>query len=478
MKEQTETGTRLVEAYKAIRGEDYKDILEKAKAAVVSLFPQVESDSENAWRALTEKPAIKSFYMDFVSADYAKEKGYDIENDPGQKDQALKDVRNALYDFFKSIKGNPNEGGTKAFSNFLQELKDYDIKNDFQCDLLPADNSLKPINFPKSTLNIIAGRPSAGKTTALASIALYAMRNTDKKVLFITSEETPQQLFVRFVKNEFYNICSTTPGLGSLLSEGLSESYINDTFKDVIKKGFFPEKPELFNSTPLKPFPAKVMEAARKVQGYVESGRLQIYNLDKTTSFEELKEALLEQQRHTIIILDYIQNLPYAPADVKGQDRLEALRSEIYTFNQIVKMNELIGIAGAQFNRDGASEYAPDTLELNKLGDSGEIERKASVLIGLGRMYDEERWIYFYRVLKNREGDTSAAHFEIKNGCEYPYSFLAAKTCEGPDGKPMLVKRDLKKKSDGDKTKKEKSDNPKGSKESSSHRNDRGQIVI
>ncbi|MBQ5429223.1 MAG: hypothetical protein IIU35_02355, partial [Neisseriaceae bacterium] len=110
----------------------------------------------------------------------------------------------------------------------------------------------------------------------------------------------------------------------------------------------------------------------------------------------------------------------------------------IYLINQIIKINELIGIAGAQFNREGASEYAPDTLELNKLGDSGEIERKAHIVIGLGRKYNNDKWQYFYRVLKDREGGTSAAHFEIMNNSEYAYSYLQAKTQE-KDGKKELV---------------------------------------
>lgn len=344
-----------------------------------------------------------------------------------------------MNEFFDTIKGNPNEGGKNAFNNFLQELKDHDTKNDFQCDLLPADSGLKPLNFPKSTLSIIAGRPSAGKTTALASMAMYAMRSTSKKVLFITSEETPQQLFIRFIKNEFYTQC-TKEGKGNLLAHDYSKTYINDTFKDIIKKHY--EQTEII---PIENnFSRQVIKAAESVKNYVENGRLQIFNLDKTTSFDELKDILQEQARHTIIIIDYIQNLPYAPKDKSTADRLEILRSEIYAINQIVKISELIGIAGAQFNREGASESAPDPLELNKLGDSGEIERKAHIVIGLGRKYNNDRWQYFYRILKDREGNTSAAHFEIMNNSEYAYSYMQAKTQE-IDGKQKLIIMNLQK---------------------------------
>lgn len=423
----------LQTAYNALK-DTYPDPIERAEKAIIQAYPNALENNTDAWNALKDKEQIKQFYIDFVTADYATSKQLNI-NKPHELEQAQKATENALHDFLNKIKGNPNEGGKNAFNNFLQELKDHNTKNDFQCDLLPADSGLKPLNFPKSTLSIIAGRPSAGKTTALASIAMYAMRHTSKKVLFITSEETSQQLFIRFIKNEFYSLC-TKEGKGNLLAHDFSKNYINDTFKDIIKKSYFPT--ELLPTAAQDEFTEYVLKAAANVQKYVENERLQIFNLDKTTTFEELKNAMQEQARHTVIIIDYIQNLPHAPSEKKNAERLEILRTEIYLINQIIKINELIGIAGAQFNREGASEYAPDTLELNKLGDSGEIERKAHIVIGLGRKYNNDKWQYFYRVLKDREGGTSAAHFEIMNNSEYAYSYLQAKTQE-KDGKKELV---------------------------------------
>ena len=173
-------------------------------------------------------------------------------------------------------------------------------------------------------------------------------------------------------------------------------------------------------------------KAAKDVEKYIEGGRLQLFDLDKTTSFEELKDKLQEMERHTIVIIDYIQNLPYAPKTENGAiitDRLESLRRQIFAINAIIKANELIGIAGAQFNREGASETNPESLELNKLGDSGEIERKAHIVIGLGRrINDENKKTYFYRVMKDREGDIST-HFEIAD--YYAYSYLQAKINNG-----------------------------------------------
>lgn len=427
----------LEKAYNELK-RDIADPIECANKTITQTYPNVIGSTADAWNALKDKEQIRQFYIDFVTADYAAAKGLDITK-PRELEQAKKATEIAMNEFFDTIKGNPNEGGKNAFNNFLQELKDHDTKNDFQCDLLPADSGFKPLNFPKSTLSIIAGRPSAGKTTALASMAMYAMRSTSKKILFITSEETPQQLFIRFIKNEFYTQC-TKEKRSDLIEHNYSKTYINDTFKDIIKKHYAPN--ELIPTE--NDFSRQVIKAAESVKNYVENGRLQIFNLDKTTSFDELKDILQEQTRHTIIIIDYIQNLPYAPKDKSTADRLEILRSEIYAINQIIKISELIGIAGAQFNREGASEYAPDTLELNKLGDSGEIERKAHIVIGLGRKYNNDRWQYFYRILKDREGNTSAAHFEIMNNSEYAYSYMQAKTQE-INGKPKLVTIDLQK---------------------------------
>ena len=337
-----------------------------------------------------------------------------------------------MHDFFNTIKGNPNAGGKKAFSHYLQEISDHDTTNDFQCGILPANSTMKALNFPKATLSIIAGRPSAGKTTALVSIAMYAMRKTNKNVLFVTSEETTNQLITRFIKNQFCDNCITN-GKGTLLTRDYGTSYINDTFKNIINKDR--KNPALFE-TSKDTFTAEVLKAAKDVENFIEGGRLQLFDLDKTTSFEELKDKLQELERHTIVIIDYIQNLPYAPKDTPTNDRLESLRQQIFAINAIVKANELIGIAGAQFNREGANEHNPESLELNKLGDSGEIERKAHIVIGLGRrINDDNKKTYFYRVMKDREGDIST-HFEIAD--YYAYSYLQAKTKDN-NGNPELI---------------------------------------
>lgn len=395
------------------------DVLKKARNAVVSLFPNVKDNNGDVWQALTQKKAIKDFYIEYVTADYSEEKKIDLET-------AQSDVENDLHDFFNTIKGNPNAGGKDAFTQYLQEISDHDTTNDFQCGLLPANSNMKALNFPKATLNIIAGRPSAGKTTALASIAMYAMRETKKNVLFVTSEETTNQLITRFIKNQFCDNCIKGNN-GNLLTKDFSKTYINDTFIDIITKDR--KNPSLFETGNTDPFTNEVLKASKDVENFIKCGRLQLFDLDKTTTFEELQDRLQELERHTIVIIDYIQNLPYAPKDTPRNDRLESLRQQIFEINRIIKANELIGIAGAQFNREGANEHNPESLELNKLGDSGEIERKAVIVIGLGRKIDDDNnKKYFYRVMKDRYGEIST-HFEIAD--YYAYSYLQAKTIDG-----------------------------------------------
>ena len=406
----------LNDVYNSIKNDPKKkaDVLKMAQNAIVSLFPNVTNNNGDVWHALKEKQAIKTFYIDYITAEYATEKNI-------KQDDAQKAVETALHDFFNKIKGNPNAGGKKAFTQYLQEISDHDTTNDFQCGIFPANSTMKALNFPKATLSIIAGRPSAGKTTALVSMAMYAMRNTKKNVLFVTSEETTNQLITRFIKNQFCNNCINDGNGNELLHD-----YGNDTFKDIINKDR--KNPSLFE-TSKDTFTAEVLKAAKDVEEYIEGGRLQLFDLDKTTSFEELKDRLQELERHTIVIIDYIQNLPYTPNGTPINDRLETLRQQIFTINATVKANELIGIAGAQFNREGANEHTPESLELNKLGDSGEIERKAHIVIGLGRrINDDNKKTYFYRVMKDREGDIST-HFEIAD--YYAYSYLQAKTING-----------------------------------------------
>lgn len=417
MDETKNTLQALKDTYNALKNDDkYKanGALKNANNAIISLFPNVTDNNGDVWHALEQKQAIKTFYTEYVTADYASEKDCDL-------DHAQKAVESALHDFFNTIKGNPNAGGKKAFAQYLQEISDHDITNDFQCGILPANSNMKALNFPKATLSIIAGRPSAGKTTALVSIAMDAMRNTKKNVLFVTSEETTNQLITRFIKNQFCDNCIKHNN-GHLLLHDYGKTYINDTFKDIINKDR--KNPSLFE-TSSDPFTTEVLTAAKDVENFITHGRLQLFDLDKTTSFEELKDRLQELERHTIIIIDYIQNLPYAPEYTPKNDRLESLRQQIFAINATIKANELIGIAGAQFNREGANEHTPESLELNKLGDSGEIERKAHIVIGLGRrINDDNKKTYFYRVMKDREGVISS-HFEIAD--YYAYSYLQAK---------------------------------------------------
>ncbi len=407
------------------------DILQKALNTINSLFPQVHNDNANAWNALKDKGIIKQFYNDYVTADYAKEKNI-------THDDAKPHVEKALHDFLNKIKGNPNEGGTHAFNNYLREISDHDITNDFQCGLLPANSGMNALNFIVSSLNIIAGRPSAGKTTALVSMAMDAMRHTKKNVLYITTEETPQQIITRFIKNQFCDNCIKN-NHGNLLSHDYGKSYINATFKDIIKKAYKDKRESLEGMTaePKDEFTKQVLKAAKEVKQYIESGRLQLFNTDKTNSFEELKDAMQELERHTIVFIDYIQNIPYAPKGTPNNDRLESLRQQLVAINTIIKANELIGIAGAQFNREGASERNPEGLELKNLGDSGEIERKATIAIGLGRkINDDNKCSYFYRVMKDREGGIST-HFEIAD--YYPYSYLQAKQDANGDLIPFKI---------------------------------------
>lgn len=440
----------LKDTYDALKNKNgKKNTLKTALNTVISLFPNVTDNNGDAWRALTEKQNIKTFYNDFISADYAEEKNCSLED-------AQKEVLTALHDFFNSIKGNPNAGGKNAYNQYLQEISDHDITNDFQCDLLPANNDFKPINFPASTLSIIAGRPSCGKTTALASIAMYAMRKTNKNVLFVTSEETTNQIITRFIKNQFCENCLSN-GNEDLLNQNFKDTYINETFKDIINKNN--KNPSLFFTE--KTFPAEVLKAANDVEEYIKAGRLQLFDLDKTNSFEELKDRLQELEKHSIVIIDYIQNLPYAPSGTPNNDRFESLRQQIFAINAIIKANKLIGIAGAQCNREGASEHDPDALELNKLGESGEIERKAHIAIGLGRKINEDNSItYFYRVMKDREGNISA-HFQIKN--YYPYSYLTAYKIDD-NGKMVLNKIYTKTEKKPGKSKAEQTENKKGKK--------------
>ena len=275
--------------------------------------------------------------------------------------------------------------------------------------------------FPPCTLSIIAGRPSAGKTTALISLLMEAIRQ-GRKAVYITTEETPDQLILRMIKNEFCHTCLNGSGgdLASLKSD-FSEAYINDVFKDIIRQ----ESTKLFKDTQEKAgFRALVLKAAETIRRHIEAGNVSLFDTDRAETFTELETCLKATPPKTIVFLDYLQNLPFTPKQENEPpniriDRIEQIRRQTYAINSLAKQNNLIIIAGTQFNREAAGETYADKaagLELNRIGDSGEIERKTHIAIGLGRRIDPEteKAEYFYRVMKDREGQTST-YYRIKD---------------------------------------------------------------
>lgn len=387
----------LVAIYNELKqsGQPAKEAL---KSALQNFYPQIETHELLAQDVWVHRKALFQICRESIAANW--EKGVTIEC-------AKNDVEGIINSFISKLRYNPYEGGQNAFSVFLERLMVKQPEDDFLSATFAyrtyTDNTPIPLCFPSATLSFLGGRPGAGKTTALTSLAMEALRNTQKKVLFVTSEETPQQLFLRFIKNQCYH-----------QNRGTCKFLNPQDFSKILKSY---RNTSAASNAQWK----RVFQAADTVRTFTETGRLQLFNLDKTTTFEELTEALQTQTPHSIILIDYIQNLPYPPQNTPTHDRLEVLRREMYELNKTLKQCELIGIAGAQLNRQSANEHHPERLELKALADCGEAERKAHIVIGLGyKITDNHEKEYFYRIMKNREG-TISGHFKLYGEPAYSY---------------------------------------------------------
>lgn len=419
------------EALKNAPEKDQETILETAHKTIIQIFPELLHDDENTWNEIRKyKKTIRAFYTKVILKEYLEAKP-DVE--PHNAKNVIKRELHKIYD---DMRGNPYAGGEKTFIYYLDNVLRAENKNDYKCPVFPANSRKDPVSFPVSTFSLIGGRPSAGKTTALVSVAMDALRTEKRNVLFMTTEETPKQIVTRCIKNQFCYNCRKNGK--NVIKSNSSGKTINEDFYDVIRRYYStPEEvKKVINDPGIGDFTKEVLRASMQVSQFFSNGRFLIFDLSKTSCFSELIEALEEQDPYTLVLLDYIQDLPYSIENnhISEQARNEDIRKSTQAINDTIKNCNLIGIAGAQFNRQGADENYPEPLDLAKLGESGSLERIAHVVIGMGRMNakdSDDDYIqkkeYFYTVLKNRESETSGgAHFKIK-GDYYGYSYIELK---------------------------------------------------
>lgn len=308
-------------------------------------------------------------------------------------------------------------------SNFLQRMKDNDPNKYYKCGVFMQDNTKKqatPLNIPRGTLSYIGAMTHRGKTTALISIALDAIEQ-GQKVYFVTTEETPNQVFIRMIKailvSNFpqvlqYNNLTNTFYLKDV--DDIDERIIN--FMGTYEKALFSNSPASFKDA--------VYLSYEILCEYLQKELFTIIDHTQQRTFEELHATLNTLENKSLIVLDYIQHVK-KPANSGSDNRQVIIQNESQQLADIAGHKDLIIIAGGQFNRKGndkqneQDKYKPDFLEPTLFRESGDIEQDAHLIIGIGQQIHETEVIAgnpvtrFYEILKQRGHKPDANKYKI-----------------------------------------------------------------
>lgn len=311
----------------------------------------------------------------------------------------------------------------RDLKKFDEELKNQTNDFDYKCNIFPTDDENETV-FPRGTISYIGARTGRGKTTALVSVSMDAIRN-GKKVFFVTSEEKVNQIIFRMIMNELFfesdfDFRTFLLKIGSNSRNFVKEVLINQK----LLKNQLKEKSELFTQ--------KVLEAKVKINDFLISKKLAIFDGLKAKTFSDTLEAISENEEGSIILIDYIQHLrtPFGFNNASRQIQLQEISHEL---SDICANKNLICIAGAQFGRTDEDKKTnlPDILAEGLFREAGDIEQDAHIAIGIGRhQLNSKEKSRFYNILKSREGNTNGKRIELLDAFSYSYT-EAIKTEDG-----------------------------------------------
>jgi DNA primase catalytic core len=263
-------------------------------------------------------------------------------------------------------------------------------------DVFLGDKKI-PIPLPNGAISFFCAPTSHGKTSMLINLALnIATLYPDKQIHFFSYEEAQEPITIKtlntFTDNELsVNNFETLEKYFATDNITVIDSKCQQEFIDT-KKTFFKE--------------------------LIESGRLNIHYIDFNS--ENLIEAihfLYQKNKADIIFVDYMQLLQISEEKKMRLSRQEELKKICIDLKDCAVKTGLPLVLGAQFNREVVNQFK---IHSTKIGEAGDIERIASVIVGMWNnnfepsnltIEEEMRLHEFYKadtilikLLKNRNG--------------------------------------------------------------------------
>jgi len=240
------------------------------------------------------------------------------------------------------------------------------------------------LGLQPGTLNILAARPSVGKTALALNMASHAATQGKKKVVFFSLEMPSDQLALRLLSSE-----------AKLDSERVSKGKLSQHDWD------------------------KIMSHGEKLMG------APIWFDDSfVLSPVELRSKCRKLKRESgldLVVIDYLQ-LMHAPSDRASQSREQEIATISRSLKALAKELEVPVVALSQLNR-AVEKRKGERPMLADLRESGAIEQDADVVMFLHRPETE-----------TVEGGPDAMNAEVQE-----VELILSKHRQGPTGLVPLV---------------------------------------
>ena len=274
-----------------------------------------------------------------------------------------------------------NNLSLKKLNNILSNIKEYNdlysISSDedepytyakFFGDIHQSSEGLmtgfsnldKYVTIQPSSLVIVAGRPSHGKTTMMLNMLRNMIENyPEKSFLFYSYEEKRQDILLKLI------LSMTKPS-------------------DLIKKDGVSPLIQLMEQLKKESLSESLHVIKQKIEGWMKDGRLQImtpkYNVEiLSTAIIDRVVSCNKTKPVASIFIDYVQKLSTIEQTVNRQQEVQKVCQTLLNtaLNKEVKAAIILG---AQVNREVKSL---DTFNADNMREAGDIEQDANIILGI-----------------------------------------------------------------------------------------------
>ena len=294
------------------------------------------------------------------------------------------DTKGAIGLLESELKGVKLKDKNVEFSSLLAHTTEAQIRERQAKRLESIDSGYRigkeQLLLPAGAISIFAAPTSHGKTTFLINLALnQALKKDGKEAYFFSYEEDADAILSsalnvyidKFlsVRNKRSIMSYFKTGSNEWFKDGNQEIMVPDTYQGGFKK-------EIFNTRLY--FEEKKNEFFKNL---IETKRLNIKYLNYDS--DTLIEAIRYLHKHATpgaIFIDYFQLLTLPQGKYKTYSRQEELKTICLALKDVAVETGLPIILGAQFNRTVEN---PLHLFANRIGEAGDIERIANLVVGL-----------------------------------------------------------------------------------------------